>query len=84
MRIRCREWCTWSWTCLKKPHNRAQMLLDQLNLSTPDETEEFPESLISAAKLDTGVASPLVQPIWRPVSNARMGFAHKVRCLNCA
>jgi len=32
----------------------AQKVLDQLALSPTGETEEFPESLISAAKLDTG------------------------------
>src|SRR5262245_18166943 len=32
----------------------AQKLLDKLGLSRTGETEEFPESLISAARLDTG------------------------------
>src|SRR5262245_22482663 len=32
----------------------AQKFLDQLDLSPTGETEEIPESLISAAKLDTG------------------------------
>ncbi len=32
----------------------AQKLLDQLSLSPTGETEEFPESLISAARLDNG------------------------------
>src|SRR5689334_3785067 len=57
----------------------AQRLLDQLNLSPTGETEEFPESLISTAKLDTGwrviwyddYDCPFLRPVLDQVSKAQ-------------
>jgi hypothetical protein len=44
----------WAITWCAVREENAEQFLNQLRLSPTGETEEFPESLISMAKLDTG------------------------------
>jgi hypothetical protein len=64
------------------PEEHAQSVIDQLELSPTGETEEFPEALISMAKLDTGWRviwyNKYACPFLRPKDLARLSQDHDV------
>lgn len=67
-----------TWCAVREAH--AQQFLDQLGLSPTGDTEEFPESPVSSARLDTGwrivwcneYASPMLGP--NALAQASRGF----------